>query len=73
MYTSWWLRQERICLQCRKPRFNPWVGKIPWKGVEQPPPVFLPGESHGQSSLSGYNPWNRKELDTTEQFSLSLC
>ena len=25
----WWLRQLRICLQCRKPGFNPWVGKIP--------------------------------------------
>ena len=23
------LRQERICLQCRRPRFNPWVGKDP--------------------------------------------
>ena len=25
------LRQWRICLQCRKPGFNPWVGKIPWR------------------------------------------
>ena len=24
----WWLRWSRICLQCRRPRFNPWVGKI---------------------------------------------
>ena len=23
----------------------------------QPTPVFLPGESHGQRSLAGYNPW----------------
>ena len=29
-------------------------------------PVFLPGESHGQSSLAGYGPQGRKELDTTE-------
>ena len=29
-------------------------------------PVFLPGESHGQSSLVGYSPWGRKESDTTE-------
>ena len=28
---SWWLRQERICLQCRGPRFDPWVGKISWR------------------------------------------
>ena len=29
-------------------------------------PVFLPTEFHGQRSLVGYNPWGRKELDTTE-------
>ena len=25
--------------------------------------VFLPGEFHGQRSLVGYSPWDRKELD----------
>ena len=29
-------------------------------------PVFLPGKSQGQTSLVGYSPWGRKELDTTE-------
>ena len=29
----------------------------------------LPGESRGQRSLVGYSPWDRKELDTTEQLS----
>ena len=28
-----------------KTGFNPWVGKIPWRRVWQPTPVFLPGES----------------------------
>ena len=32
----------------------------------QPTPVLLPGKSHGQSSLVGYSPWGREELDTTE-------
>ena len=32
-------------------RFNPWVGKIPWRRAQQSTPVFLPGESHG-----GYSP-----------------
>ena len=27
--------------QCRRPRFNPWVGKIPWRRKWQPTPVFL--------------------------------
>ena len=56
-----------ICLQCGIPRFNPWVGKIPWRRKWQPIPVFLPGESHGQRSLVGYSPQGRKESDMTEQ------
>ena len=28
-------------------------------------PVFLPGKSHGQRSLSGYSSWGHKELDMT--------
>ena len=41
----WWLRWWRILLQCRRPGFDPWVGKIPWRRVRQPTPVFLPGAS----------------------------
>ena len=51
--------------------FNPWVRKIPWRGEWQPIPVFLPGESHEWRSLAGYSPWRRKELDMTEQLTLS--
>ena len=50
----------------RKHRFDPWVGKIPWRRAWQPTPVFLPGESHGQRSLEGYSPQGHKESDTTE-------
>ena len=46
--------------------FGPWVGKIPWRRVWQPTPVFLPGESHGQRSLVGYSPRVHKGSDTTE-------
>ena len=38
-----------------KPRFNPWVGKIPWRRKWQPTPVFSPGKSHGRRSLVGYS------------------
>jgi len=31
MYTSWWLRWKRICRQCRRPGFDPWVRKNPWR------------------------------------------
>ena len=45
--------------------------EIPWRREWQPTPVFLPGESHRQRSLAGYNPWGRNELDTTEWLTLS--
>ena len=47
-------------------RFDPWVGKIPWRRACQPTPVFLPGESQGQRRLVGYSPWGFKELTTNE-------
>ena len=53
-------------LQCRRPQFDPWVGKIPWRREWLPTPVFLPGEFHGDRSLVGYSSWSHKELDTTE-------
>ena len=63
----------KICLQCKRPRFDSWVRKIPWRKKWQPTPVFLPGESRGQRSLAVYSPWDHKESDTTEQLTpLSL-
>ena len=67
----WWLRRWRIHLQCKRPRFDPWVGKIPWRREWQPTPAFLPGEFQGQWSLAGYCPWGHKELDTTEWLTLT--
>ena len=46
----------KICLRCRRPRFKPWVGKIPWRRKWQLIPVFLPGKFHGQRRLAGYSP-----------------
>ena len=40
--------------------------QIPWRRAWQPTPVFLPGKSHGQRSLTGYNPQGHKEWNTTE-------
>jgi len=50
---------KRICLLCRRHirnRFDPWVGKIPWRRKMATYKVFLPGEFYGQRSLVGYNP-----------------
>ena len=40
----------------RRPRFDSWVGKIPWRRDRLPTPVFWPGVLHGLY----------KELDSTE-------
>ena len=53
---------QRICLQCRKPGFDPWIGKITWRREWLPAPVIWPGESHGQRSLAGYCPWGHKDM-----------
>ena len=37
----------------------------PWRRKWQPTSVFLPGKSHGQSSIAGYSPWGHKESDKT--------
>ena len=50
----------------KKCGFNSSVGKIPWRRVWQPTPVFLPGESHGQRSLADYHRLGCKKLDVTE-------
>ena len=41
--------EESTC-QCRRPGFDPWVGKIPWRRAWQPTPASSPGESRGQRS-----------------------
>jgi len=53
-------------LQCRRPGFDPWVGKIPWRRERLPTPVFWPGEFHGLYGQQGH-----KELDTTERLSVT--
>ena len=42
--------------EIRRHGFDPWIRKIPWRRAWQPTLVFMPGESHGQRSLVGYNP-----------------
>ena len=43
----------------------PGLERFPWRRKWQPIPIFLPGKSHGQRSLAGYNPWGCKELNMT--------
>ena len=47
-------------------KLETWVGKILWRREKLPTPIFWPGEFHGLHS-----PWDRKELDMTEQLSFT--
>ena len=60
----WWLSAvENLACQCRRCRFYPWVGEIPWRRKWHPTPLLVPGTFHGQS-LAGYSPWSQEESDT---------
>ena len=50
----------------RSCRFDPWVGKIPWRRKWQPTPLSLPEKSHGQRYLADHSPWGCRESDMTE-------
>ena len=56
-----------FCLQCRRPGFDPWVGKILWRRERLSIPVLWPGDFHRL-----YRPWGHKESDPTERLSLTL-
>ena len=44
----WWLSGKESASQCGGRKFDPWLGKIPWRRKRQPTPVFLPGKSSEQ-------------------------
>ena len=49
---------------CRQTQVGCLGRKDPLEREWQPTPIFLPGESHGQGSLTGYSPWGHKEAAT---------
>ena len=57
-----WLSGKESTCQCRRGRFDPWVGKIHVIMKWQPTQIFLPGKSHGQRSLVGYSPRGHKRV-----------
>ena len=71
-WTWWWPRWEKLWLQCRKPEFDPWVRKIPWRREWLPTPVFLSGKFHEQKNFGRLQSVSCKELDLTQWLTLSL-
>ena len=62
--------KKKICLQCKRPGFNPWVEKIPWRRNSNPLQSSCLENPQRQRSLRGCSPRGHKELDTTEQLSV---
>ena len=56
------MAQMIICLQGRRPRLDPWVGKIPGGGHGNP--LQYPCLENPMDR--GYSPWGRKESDMTD-------
>ena len=52
-----WLSGTESACQRRRCRFDPWVGKIPWRRKWLPTLVFFSGEFHGRRSLAGCSTW----------------
>ena len=44
------VKKKKSFCQCRRPRFDTQVRKIPWRSKRQPTPVFLPGKWHDRGA-----------------------
>ena len=54
-------------LQCRRPGFDLWVGKIPGEGNGNPIQYSCLKTSMDREARQATVSWGHKELDTTEQ------
>ena len=63
----------KICLQCKRPRFDPWIRKMPWRREWQPTPVFLPGEFPWTEKPGGLQHMGSQRVDGTEVTEHSSC
>ena len=56
---------KNLPFQCRRCRFHPWAGKVPWRRKWKPTPAFLPGKYHGQRFLAGSSRGGLRESGMT--------
>ena len=64
--TSLLAQTVKVCLQCGRPRFDPWVGNDPLE-KEMATHSSTLARKIPWRILVGYSPWGHKESDTTEQ------
>ena len=67
-----WLRCSRIRLQCRRPRFDPWVGEDPLKKEMAIHSSILAWRSPWAEESDGLQFMGGKESDRTKRLILSL-
>ena len=63
--------KESAC-NAEDPGLIPGSRNILWRREWLSTLVFLPGESHGQRRLVGYNLWGHGKLDMTNAFTFSM-
>ena len=56
-----------ICLQCRRPGFDPWVGKISWRRHGNPLQYSCLENPMDRGAWRATSPWGCKEPDLTSQ------
>ena len=61
-----WFRRSRIHLQCRRPGFDPSVGKMPWRGKG------YPLQYSGLESSMYYSPWGHRIRHSWMTFTFTL-
>ena len=65
---QWWRIHLPVQeMRCRRPGFDPGLGRSPGGGHGNPLQYSCLENPQGQRNLAGYSPWGRKELDTTER------
>ena len=64
--------KESACDVGDPPRFDPCVGKIPWRRKCQFTPVFFSGEFLGQTSLVGYSMESQSQMRLSD-YTFFLC
>ena len=68
----WWLRRLSVCLQCGRPGFDPWVGKIPGRGNGNPLQYSCLENPFDGGAWQAIVDRGRRESDTTEQLHFSV-
>ena len=68
---------KAFCLEGRRPGFDPWVWKNPWRRKRQPTPVLLPGEFQGQKQapvhgVTKSQTWQRRKKKNPDEPDICL-